>query len=55
MIYVLLCSIFFPPSTVLNTHDVAFDVMASFKTYYEQWRDTRLSNSPGRVGVLRMF
>ena len=29
--------------------------MVSFKTYNEQWRDTRLSNSPGRVGVIRMF
>ena len=42
-------------SSVVNTHDFAFDVMASFKIYYEQWRDTKLINSPGRVGVIRMF
>jgi hypothetical protein len=42
-------------SSVPNVHHFAFGVMASFKTYYEQGRDTWLSNGPGGVGVICMF
>ena len=42
-------------SSVLNIHHFAFGVMGSFKIHYEQGRDTWLSNSPGRVGVMCMF